>query len=118
MALHNLINSKESRLARMVIKNQKQQIEEVSWYTETKRMSDEYNITIDEVNNKTKNEWKICVKTKIHEKIEQQMKQKCEEMSKLRFLKQDKFEMKDYVKSEGVKKTSIIMNSRYDKIWL
>lgn len=50
--------------------------------------------------------------------MEQQMKQKCEEMSKLRFLKQDKFEMKDYVKSEGVKKTSIIMNSRYDKIWL
>ena len=62
MLFENMINSKEERLGRMVVMEQRESGRENSWYGETKKCARELNIDLDWVTERNKKKWKKLIK--------------------------------------------------------
>ena len=110
MFLHHLIKSDEKRIAKQVLKKQKEMDNWANtWYKEIEDITKRYKIEIsfEELEKTKKSEWKKKVKQQIKEKIQKEFIEKTNKMKKLRFIKDDTFKMKEYIiegESEEVKK--------------
>ena len=96
MLYHNILRSDEKRLILQLIKVQKDECRETTWYSSVQREIKKYAIEMDpkEV---LKSTWKKEVKRKITEKEESEIREKCASSTKARFVSADEYKMKDYL---------------------
>ena len=89
MLYHNLINSDEDRLGKVVVEAQEASGFDECWFGELKREAEEIGLEIskEKVQGKVKSSWKREVKEKIFETLEKEMEEKKKESKKMRFLK-------------------------------
>ena len=71
--------------------DQKEYEEEGTFYMETKKIMDSYNINIEEIAEMGKEKLKGIVKEKIEDKMTKNIEKATNEMKKLRFIKAEKF---------------------------
>ena len=114
MLLQDMTTSKDKRLGKEIIKAMKESEQEWGWYHETKRMARDYGISVEEVENEKKSEWKKKIKAAIKRKLESKSEKKEQEMKKLRHQKDQKYERKEYLKSTSVNKSSKILRTRLE----
>ena len=67
-----------------------------------------YKVNENECMELSKEKWKTYVKNKINEELQKELRTKCEEMTKLKIIKNDKYEMKQYVKMLCEKESNIM----------
>ena len=70
------------------------------------------------VENQEKSIWKKKVKEKISKKVEEEMRIQCNEMKKTRTVKDDKFEMKKYLKETSLSEAADILKTRLHMVRL
>ena len=88
MLYHNLLNSDDERLGKILVEAQEESGFEECWFGETKREAMEIGIELrkEEVLGKRKSAWKKDVKGRILECVKMEMKEKIKESKKMRFL--------------------------------
>ena len=94
MVYHWFITSNNSRLAKQVLLNQVNSGLPHCWYTELETIAKEYDIDIEieTTSKKIKSKWKKEIKEKIHKRIEEMVWDETVNKTKLRFIKNDKYE--------------------------
>ena len=98
MMYQNLMMSDDTRIIKLLVKEQKDNNIERSFYSKTKEIADFLDINLETVKNKSKFVWKKECKGKIIKKIENRLKDQLPNCTKLRFLVDDNFGRKRYMK--------------------
>ena len=96
MLYHNIVRSDDKRTVKRIVEIQEQEARKTTWYSSIKRLLLEYNITL-EARETEKSTWKKNVKQKISETTETELRDKCKESTKARFVCEDRYETKDYL---------------------
>ena len=112
MLYYNIKHSDGNRIIKKILEYQEQNDEEDTWWNEIKNIIEKYKINSEEGMELSKEMWKKYIKNKINIELEREIKIKCEEMTKLKIIKNDKYEMKEYMKTLCEKEVSIIMVAR------
>ena len=96
--LQKILKMNENRMTKMVYDEQKRLNFPNCWYEEVMNDLNTLNITLNEkeIGNLSKEQWKTIVRNKYITKIEDDIKSN--DMTKLRFIKDSNFGMKEYVK--------------------
>ena len=118
MAYHWFITSNNSRLAKQVLLNQVTSGLPNCWYTELETIAKEYDIDIkiETTSKKTKSKWKKEIKERIHKRIEEIVRDETANKTKLRLIKNDKYERKEYLNTCSIKDVTKIMRFRLNMI--
>ena len=111
MTYHWFITSNNSRLAKQVLLNQVNSGLPNCWYTELEKEYD-IDIEIETTSKKIKSKWKKEIKEKIHKRIEEMVRDETVNKTKLRFMKNDKYERKEYLNLCSIKDVTKIMRFR------
>ena len=97
MLFHNIMNSDEKRVVKKILAVQREENREGTWYTNTRKIVEKYDIGLDaELTIKSK--WKREVKLKIRERTEEMIKKECEKLTKTRTVRNEAYELKNYLK--------------------
>jgi hypothetical protein len=98
MLYHNITRSDERRTIKKIVKEQGKEERETTWLASLRKDLEKYQLTNIEVKETLKSAWKREVKRKITEQEEREIRQKCENSTKSRFVKRNEYKMKDYYK--------------------
>jgi len=120
MWYHNLLNSKDKRLAKIILITQMKTINNYqNWYTEIRTIANVYKINIskEKVTNTSKDQWKKAIKKNINEYIKHRFSEKKGNMKKLRFLSNDnEWKIQNYIKDINLTESRTIMLIRLNMI--
>ena len=97
MLYHNIIRSDERRTIKKIIEAQKKEVRESTWLASVKKDLEKYDLESVVVEEVLKSTWKKEVKKKINEKEEKELREKCVNSTKSRFVAEDKYEKKQYL---------------------
>ena len=117
MFFHHLMHSDERRVARRIVRNQMNKEGEggTNWYSSVKEWLDKLELEneVEELMEITKSSWKKVVKEKLGQVVEEEIMQKCEEMTKLRFISiSSGHKTQEYVKTCKMEEVKSIMKMR------
>ena len=117
MWLHTLIHSEERRVARKVLLEQFEE-KEKNWVQQVKQWSKEIGIIVklEIIKQISKPKWKKMVKDKLEKRIQLEIQEEANKKTKLRFIKEEKFEEKQYMKRYNMKTCKEIMKLRLNMI--
>lgn len=117
MFTHNLINSDESRIARKILIRQSK-LKTVNYYNTLKTFADklEVNMSIKNLQQIKKSQWKTTLKQSINKQILNDIKKETEEKTKMRFVKKESMEPELYVKHLNMKEVSTIMRLKLNMV--
>ena len=104
MLYHNIVRSDDKRVIKKLISAQEREVRPTTWLAAVEREIRKYNIQL-KAKESLKSTWKREVKRKINEEVELELRQKCNNSSKARTVKEDKFERKEYLKGKVDAKT-------------
>ena len=93
MLYHNIINSSKDRLVKQIVQEQRAQNHQTTFYGKVRAIPEELNIKLEAAVAMKKSEWKRTIKDKIQERVEKEMENK----TKLRTVREDKWERKEYI---------------------
>ena len=110
MLYHNIKNSDDQRIIKQIVEVQEEEVRETTWISDIRRILLKYEVENDV--KCLKSTWKKKVKEKIHEKVEKDVQEKCRNMKKVRVIKNDKLELKEYLKKCTLQEASDIMRMR------
>ena len=96
MLYHNIMRSNKKRVLKNLLKEQEKEERETTWLAGIKRQIERLNISL-KAEDTLKSTWKREVKKKINEEMEREIRQKCYYSKKARFVKDDKYERKEYL---------------------
>ena len=96
MLYHNIVRSNEKRPLQKILNVQEEERRRTTWLSSTLAEIEKYNITLDPKES-LKSTWKKEVKEKITEMSEKEIREKCTNSKKARFVKNDKYEPKEYL---------------------
>ena len=116
MLYKNVLNSDDSRIMKIIIENQMKNDDEGTWANELKEKAKCYNIDLNNCETMSKQKWRKYVKDNINNKIAKEVREKSAEMTKLWYIKDNKFEMKNYIKTLSGKEITSIMRIRLNMI--
>ena len=111
MLFHNIKNSEDSRIIKQILEVQEDEVRDSTWLASLKDIILKYGIELD-VNKVLKSGWKKKVKEKIQDHVEQQIRAECHRMKKTRSIKDEKYELQQYMKESSMKETSDILRTR------
>ena len=111
MLYHNIINSDETRIIKIIIMEQRNFARKGTWYHGITLILKKYGVT-DNPECVNKSKWKKTVKECIRRKTEESIKDKCKEQSKSRSVRNDSYEMKEYMKETTIKEMKEIVKTR------
>ena len=111
MLYHNIINSDETRIIKQIIMEQRNFARKGTWYHGITLILKKYGVT-DNPECVNKSKWKKTVKECIRRKTEESIKDKCKEQSKSRSVRNDSYEMKEYMKETTIKEMKEIVKTR------
>ena len=97
MLFHNIMNSDDRRVLKKLILVQREENREGTWYYNICKLMEIYDIKLD-VEQSVKSRWKKVVKENIRKKTEENVREECCNMTKTRTVKNDKYELKQYLK--------------------
>ena len=98
MLYHNIMRSNKRRVLKNLLKEQEKEERETTWLAGIKREMKRYNIKL-KVEDTLKSNWKREVKKKINEVMEKEIRQKCFNSKKARFVREDQYERKEYLRN-------------------
>ena len=119
MLYHNLINSDDERLAKVLVEAQEESEIQECWYAEVKKEAKEIGIELKReiVKGKLKSTWKREVKEKIKGAEEKLLAEKREESTKMRFLESKGWET--YLKEESNEEARMALKIRLNCVeWI
>ena len=112
MLYHNILRSEEKRPIRKIILEQEKEERKTTWLNNVLNEINAYNISLDPKKS-LKSTWKKEVKTKITERMEKEIRERCCNSTKARIVKNDKYERKEYLKGKAsFKDTQEILMTR------
>lgn len=111
MLFHNIMNSEDERVTKKLIKIQMDDDRDGTWYDDVKKYKEKYEIKM-KVTETIKSKWKKEVKQQIRKHTEKEIRTRCNEMKKTRTVKDDVYEMKQYLKNNTVNEVKGIMMTR------
>ena len=97
MLYYNIINSSKDRLIKQIVQEQIAQNHQNSFYEKVKTIVKELNIKLEAAVTMKKSVWKKTIKDKIQNKIQERVEKEMENKFKLRTVREDKWERKDYI---------------------
>ena len=115
MLYHNIVVSDERRITKQLIEEQKRQMRNTTWYSEIQREIEKYKITL-EPQNSLKSEWKKHVKDKITAETTSELKTKCSEMTKGRWITSKELVLSEYLKKLSLKESKKILRVRMNMV--
>jgi hypothetical protein len=116
MLYHTLIHSDDKRVAKMLVEEQKNNDIPRTFYSKVKEISKLININLNNADKMGKEKWRKQCKDKLRENIQTRMNKYISESTKLRFLLNDKFEMKQYIKEVAGNTAIKIMRVRLNMV--
>ena len=96
MLYHNIINSSKDRLVKQIVQEQRAQNHQ-NTYGKVKTIAEELNIKLEAAVAMKKSEWKRTIKDKVQNKIQERVEKEMENKTKLRTVREDKWERKEYI---------------------
>ena len=117
MLFHNIKNSDEDRIIKQILTVQESEARGSTWFADVCRILCKYEIELN-VSECLKSTWKKQVKEKISIKVEEEIREKCEELTKTRLLKKDEYKMKQYLQECSLTESTDIMKSRMHMVKL
>ena len=113
MLYHNILRSDKRRVLRKLLKEQEKEARETTWLACIKMEIERYSIELNPEET-LKSTWKREVKKKINEEMEKEIRQQCYSMKKARFIKDDKYERKEYLRkgNTDLKTAKAILRTR------
>ena len=97
MLYHNITNSSKDRLVKQIIQEQRAQNQQNTFYEKVRTIAEELNIKLEVAVTMKKSEWKRPTKHKVQNKIQERVEKEMENKTKLRTVREDKWERKEYV---------------------
>ena len=97
MLYHNIINSSKDRLVKQIIQEQRAQNHSNTFYDKVRTIAEELNIKLEKAVIMKKSDWKRTVKDKIQNQIQERVEKEMENKTKLRTVREDKWERKEYI---------------------
>ena len=97
MLYHNIINSSKDRLVKQIVQEQRAQNHQNTFYGKVRTIAEELNIKLEAAVAMKKSEWKRTIKDKIQNKIQERVEKEMENKTKLRTVREDKWERKEYI---------------------
>ena len=95
MLYHNIMSSSKDRLVKQIILEQRPQNHSNTFYDKMRTIAEELNIKLEKAVIMKKSDWKITVKDKIQNEIQEKVEM--ENKTKLRKVGEDKWERKEYI---------------------
>ena len=111
MLYHNIVTSDDRRVIKNIIKVQKDLNRTTTWYSSITKLISIYGIEM-EAETVLKSKWKKHVKKKIGEKMEEEIRKKCADMSKARTVRNDIYEKKAYFSTVNFHQSRKILKTR------
>ena len=105
MLYHNIMRSNKRRVLKNLVKEQEKEERETTWLAGIKREMKRYNIKL-KVEDTLKSNWKREVKKKINEVMEKEIRQKCFNSKKARFVREDQYKRKEYLRNGNLSLTT------------
>ena len=96
MLYHNIVRSNEKRPLRKILDVQDEEKRKTTWLSSVQAEMNAYNITLDPKET-LKSTWKNEVKKKITEIAGREIRRKCNNSTKARIVRDDKYEAKEYL---------------------
>ena len=115
MLYHNIVTSDERRVMKKVLEIQRTWKRSTTWFASIMREIETYEIELD-ARKSLKSSWKKDVKEKINVKMEEDIIERCKNMSKARTILNDTYSRKEYLNvvslhdSKKILKTRLYMN--------
>ena len=97
MLYHNIINSSKNRLVKQIIQKQGVRNHQNTFYEKVRTIAEELNIKLEAAVIMKKSEWKRTIKYKVQNKIQERVEKEMENKTKLRTVREDKWERKEYI---------------------
>ena len=97
MLYHNIINSSKDRLVKQIIQELRAQNHSNTFYDKVRTIAEELNIKLEKAVIMKKSDWKRTVKDKIQNQIQERVEKEMENKTKLRTVREDKWERKEYM---------------------
>ena len=97
MLYQNIINSSKGRLAKQIILEQRAQNHQNTFYEKVRTIAEELNIKLEAAVTKEKSEWKRRIKDEVQNKIRGRVEKEMENKTKLRTVRGNKWERKEYI---------------------
>ena len=118
MWFHNLVHSDNRRMARRVLLKQIDHPEDETWVTQVKKWAREFDIDlkVDTVNKQKKPTFKKNIKEKINKALHNWLKEESNQKTKLRFLREEEYTEKEYLKKCNFQKCKSIMRLRLNML--
>ncbi len=111
MLYHNIVTSDDKRVVKKMIGVQKEMNRSTTWYGSIQSEIRRYGIEM-EAETSMKSNWKKHVKRKIGERMEAEIREKCDSMSKARTVKDDRYEKKEYLSTASLYESKKILKAR------
>ena len=97
MLYHNIINSSKDRLVKQIIQEKGAQNHSSTFYDKVRTIAEELNIKLEKGVIMKKSDWKRTVKGKTQNQIQERVEKEMENKTKLRTVREDKWERKEYI---------------------
>ena len=97
MLYYNIINSSKDRLVKQIVQEQRAQNHQNTFYGKVRTIAEELNIKLGAAVTMKKSEWKRTIKDKVQHKIQETVEKEMENKNKLRTVREDKWERKEYI---------------------
>ena len=97
MLYHIIINSSNYRLIKQIIQEQRARNHSNTFYDKVRTIAEELNIKLEKGVIMKKSDWKRTVKDKIKNQIQERVEKEMENKTKLRTVREDKWERKEYI---------------------
>ena len=122
MLVQNILKSDDRRLCkRLLIEQQQEDEDNDPLFATTKKTLEKYDIEINKIADMKKSELKKMVKKKINEEMNRSIQKAAENMTKLRFIKGESFERKEYINEmsgyESLQTTRMHHDTHHNKRW-
>ena len=97
MLYHNIINSIKYRLVKQIIQEQRTQNHPNTFYEKVRTTANELNIKLEQVVIMKRSKWKRTAKDKVQNQTQETVEKEMENKTKLRTVREDKWERKEYI---------------------
>ena len=97
MLYHNIVNSSKDRLIKQIIQEKRARNHSNTFYDKVRTIAEELNIKLEKAVIMRKSGWERTVKDKIQNQIQERVEKKMENKTKLRTVREDKWERKEYI---------------------
>ena len=112
MLYHNIMRSDKRRALKKLLEEQEREERDTTWWATIGKEMVRYGINMN-VSETSKSTWKAEVKKRINEVMEREIRERCINSKKARFVKDDEYQRKEYLNSKvNLETAKMILRTR------